>query len=263
MSRRGVVPLRIVRPSIISACRLHPFPGWIDSTSGFTGFVALYGRGFLRVLACEPSARADIIPCDEVVDRVLRSAFELDRTKPIEQAVAGLHRSSTVDEIVDGAERYFARHPAGGRARWRFVGAWGWRARVREWLHTTMPLFLARTYFAATGRSTHARGIRRVQSVLWYINRGFRPFTHATFDFRGADAESVPAFDPREYHAIICAGVRRHLLKHGADAMPFAGRRHTGPGSDLRWALRQARVSASLASADSCSARCGGDAPTS
>ena len=246
IARQGAVPVRIVRPSVISTCRLHPFPGWVDSTSGFTGFVTLYGRGFLRVLGCDAGARPDIVPCDEVADRVLRSAFEPDRTKPIEHAVAGLQRSSTIRDITDGAERYFARYPAGGRARWRFIGKWGWRAIVREFLHTTIPLFLARAYFSAIGRATDAQSIRRVQSVLWYMNRGFRSFTHTTFDFRVADAASMPGFDPREYHATICAGVRRHLLKHSVDEMPFAGRRHAGQGGDLRWALRQPRMSAAL-----------------
>jgi 1-acyl-sn-glycerol-3-phosphate acyltransferase len=240
-ANREDVPLRIVRPSVISACRVHPFPGWIDSTSGFTGLVVLFGHGLLRVLAAEPENRPDIVPCDEVVDRVLRSAFEPENTRPIEHAVAGQHRSLAIHDIIDGVEEFFSTYPTGARTGFHHVGPWGGAVVFREWLHTTLPHFVAHSYLSATRQAKKARRLRRVNSMLLYVNRGFRYFAQSHFDFSGAEPGTVPAFDPFDYHRIINSGVHRHLLKHGTTEIPVAGRRHTERGSDLRWAVGRPR----------------------
>jgi thioester reductase-like protein len=50
---KGRVPLRFVRPSIVSAAWRHPFPGWIDSHAAFAGFVALIGSGYMRAVIAQ------------------------------------------------------------------------------------------------------------------------------------------------------------------------------------------------------------------
>ena len=56
VEHRGDVPLTIIRPSIITASRQHPFPGWIDSTAGYAAFVLFVGTGHLRALVCRPAS---------------------------------------------------------------------------------------------------------------------------------------------------------------------------------------------------------------
>ena len=65
----------IVRPSIVSACRTHPVPGWIDSGAAFAAFVAMIGAGKLRVLNGDPDTRLDVVPCDAVSRRIVAAAF--------------------------------------------------------------------------------------------------------------------------------------------------------------------------------------------
>jgi hypothetical protein len=36
-TKRGSVPLAIVRPSIVTAAESEPFPGWVDNMNGATG----------------------------------------------------------------------------------------------------------------------------------------------------------------------------------------------------------------------------------
>ena len=69
------VPLTLVRPSIISASRRHPEPGWIDSSAALAAFVLMMGAGHLRVVACDLDSKLDVIPCDEVSHRVIDATF--------------------------------------------------------------------------------------------------------------------------------------------------------------------------------------------
>jgi fatty acyl-CoA reductase len=239
-AERGEVPLRIVRPSIIGACRVDPFPGWVDTTTGFGGFVALFASGRLPVLACDPDARIDVVPCDEVSDRIMRSAFDAD-AGVIEHAVAGLRRTLPIREIEQVMRQQFEKYAIGSRTGVRHIGPWGRWFALQEWVYLTLPLSIAHRFYSITRQSKKARRVRRADALMRYANRGFRYFTHATFDFQGADAGSVPEFDPREYHAIISDGVSRHLLKHGSAEAPLGGHRHAEGGSDIAWAATRRR----------------------
>ncbi len=240
-ANRDEVPLRIVRPSVISVCRAHPFPGWIDSTSGFTGLVALFGHGLLRVLAIDPNTHPDIVPCDDVVARVLHSTFEPQLAKPIEHAVAGQQRSLGTHDISSDVERFFAKYPTGASTGFRHFGPWGRTLAIREWIHMTVPHAMAHTYYTVSRQAKKARRVRRVNGMLRYVNRGFRYFGAVNFDFRAASADTSPTYEAREYHAIINAGVHRHVLKHGITEIPVAGRRHVERRNDALWALRRRR----------------------
>jgi hypothetical protein len=60
IERRGDAPPTILRPSIMTASREHPFPGWIDSTSGLGAFVISPGTATLRArLRSAREARSD------------------------------------------------------------------------------------------------------------------------------------------------------------------------------------------------------------
>ena len=90
VERRGEISLTIVRPSMISASWRHPFPGWIDSHSGFAGMVKLIGGGYLRTFVARASERSDVVPVDEVASRVVDSAFE-DNPSGTDQPYILLH----------------------------------------------------------------------------------------------------------------------------------------------------------------------------
>jgi len=60
--RRGNVPLTLLRPSVVSACRRRPFPGWIDSHAAYAAFISLLGAGHLKVARMNPNAVLDVVP---------------------------------------------------------------------------------------------------------------------------------------------------------------------------------------------------------
>ncbi|HEY9854193.1 MAG TPA: SDR family oxidoreductase [Stenomitos sp.] len=241
VARHGSVPLTIVRPSIISACRRFPFAGWIDSKAAFAGFVALYGMGYLRVLGVNPDVRLDIVPCDEVADRVITAAFRPGAASEvrIRYAVAGLKRTLTIREICDVNVPFFERYPAGRRAGFAYVGPMSPRLHVLEFLHHRLPLWLALAAATVTGRTKQTRAIRRLLRGLLYLNRGFRYFTHRTFDFVAAEPPHDPSFDATSYFETVARGIHQHLLHQGEHQVALAGKDFRDGRGDLAWALGQ------------------------
>ena len=47
---RGSLPIVIIRPSIIGAAALEPFPGWVDAVTSGTAIFLVGGLGLLREL---------------------------------------------------------------------------------------------------------------------------------------------------------------------------------------------------------------------
>jgi fatty acyl-CoA reductase len=120
--RRGSVPLTIVRPSIISASRHQPMPGWIDSNTGFGAFVTLIGLGHLRAVVGRPDAQLDLVPVDEVASCVLDAMIETAPGVTVRHSVAGVKRAPTVHECWDEIERHFQQNPVQRRPSRRYLG---------------------------------------------------------------------------------------------------------------------------------------------
>lgn len=236
LGRRGSVPLAIVRPSIISASRRHPEPGWIDSAAAFAGFVALVGTGHLRAVAADPDSRVDLVPVDEVAESILDVAFDArlprDAT-PIVHAVAGFERSPTIAQCRAWLTDFFRRHPVGRRPHVPYLGPPGAWLRLAHWRHHELPLALA-----ALVSKRARRGRRVLRSRIAALNRSFVYFTHHSFDFR-TSRPALADFEPRAYVETVCRGIHRHLLRCDAREVPVAGRRGPDLGGNLRFVWRQ------------------------
>ncbi|MEO8336091.1 MAG: SDR family oxidoreductase [bacterium] len=235
VEQRGDVPLTILRPSIITASRQYPFPGWIDSTAGYAAFVMLIGTGHLRALVCDANTRLDVIPVDEVTQRIVHASIHDTNQVVVRHAVAGIAKSPTMLEGWDIVQRYFRVHRVGRRPKGRYLGPRGIRFAIIDLLQHRLPIALEGRGSKAKKRQAQKRGER-----LAYLNEEFAYFTTRTFDFR----TSLPldaAFDGREFVTTINRGVFRHLLKGDDAEWVLAGREHAGHEGDLRWVLRQPR----------------------
>jgi thioester reductase-like protein len=209
----GELPITLVRPSIVSASRRLPTPGWIDSAAAFAAFVVLIATGRLRVVAADPEERLDIVPCDDVAARVVDAAFAPpdDGTPRIRHAVAGLAGSMTLRLCREGIERHFG---PSGRVRLAWMGRRGPRFQLEHALRHELPMNAAALWFGLRGDALRARGARRLLDAQRQLHRDFGYFTHATFDFESS-VPIVPPLDPRAYLETVCAGVERHLLRSG------------------------------------------------
>lgn len=234
LARRGDVPVTIIRPSIISASREHPFPGWIDSTAGFGAFVMLLGLGHLRAVIGDRDAQLDLIPVDDVASRIV-NACHATRAEPprIQHAVAGLERAPRVVDCWNAIAAFFRTHRVARRPALPYVGPAGPLFAVANFVHHRVPIAFA----GWSSPGTRPRG-KQLQARLAYLNRVFPYFTSRSFSFR----TSVPiegAFDLGAYLHTVCRGVYRHMLRRDDTQWTLAGRRHSGHGGDLRWVIGQ------------------------
>ena len=215
VERRGEVPLCLVRPSIISASWWRPAPGWIDSPAAFALVVMAIATGRMRAVVARPRSRLDVVPCDEVSERVVDAAFDPPRggEPRILHAVAGYENSILNKTSLDGIHEWFQRNPVTtsrqGPARVHYVGPGGFRYRYHHWRH-------------------HLRraDARLVAPRLEETNRRFAYFTSHTFRFQSSIPLKRPDFEPRRYLERLCRGVAVHLLDADLGRVSLAGRRH-------------------------------------
>jgi alcohol-forming fatty acyl-CoA reductase len=231
--RHGTVPLSIVRPSIISASWRHPFPGWIDSTAGFGGFVVLIGLGHLRAVVGRAGTRLDITPVDEVAARMLEECRTDRRASAltIRHAAAGFERSATVRQCCDRITEFYTVHSVDRMPTIRYLGPPGFRFVLADGLHHGSAIAAAQLRSPALRRSAE-----QLRERLTYMNRAFPYFTSNSFRFRSSHPLDAP-FDPDAYVRMVCRGVYRHILDRDERQWTLAGRKHRGHGGDLRWAM--------------------------
>jgi alcohol-forming fatty acyl-CoA reductase len=211
--RAGDLPVTIVRPSIVSACRTHPTPGWIDSAAAFAAFVSMIGAGKLRVLAGDPSTRLDVVPCDAVSQRIVTAAFApAPRGAPrIQHAVAGLASAIPISMCRERIVGWFREHSDGARPRVEYVGRRGPVLRAAQALRHELPERSAALWLDWNGRSQQARAVRKLAERRRILNDDFAYFTHATLDF-ASSTKNDPPIEPERYVDTVCAGVSRHLM---------------------------------------------------
>ncbi len=233
--RRGDTPLTLLRPSIVSACRRYPFPGWIDSRAAYAAFISLLGAGYLRVVRIDPRVAVDLVPCDDVAARIISCAFEPALQAPlvVRHAVAGLQNSGTLADLSGHHERYFQAHPHERPARWAYRGRSTALFRVNEWMHHHVPLRAARMAARMRRRRKEEVKIGKLSAALGSLDRVFHYFGHHTFDFRTA-FPPLEDFELSPYLDTISEGISHHLLKRDPRHAPL--RMH---GTDVAWALRQ------------------------
>jgi thioester reductase-like protein len=212
--RSGKLPITLLRPSIVSASRQFPMPGWIDSPAAFAAFVTLLGTGRLRVVAGDPEVLLDIVPCDEVAQRAVFAAFAPPSpgTPGILHAVSGLQGASPLQLCREQIVAHFEAQPDDGRPRVAWVGRRGPRFRLEHGLRHEIPLRAAAAWSMLALRSDRARMALRLLERQRALHREFAYFTHATFDFRSS-MPLDPPLEPAAYLRTVCAGVQRHLLR--------------------------------------------------
>ena len=240
VERGGELPLAIIRPSIISAAWRYPFPGWIDSTSGFASFVVLIGMGHLRAVAGLPRTRLDLVPVDEVAARVLEEcatspggAGGREAQPVIRHAVAGLGRTIRLSEVGERITKFFTVHQVERRPVVKYLGRRGAAFRLAESLHHRMAIAAAELRSPSLRRATG-----QLKARLAYLNRVFPYFTCNCFAFTSSGPFDS-GFDAGSYVTLVCKGAYRHILHRDDTQWTMAGRKHPGHGGDLRWVLKQ------------------------
>ncbi|XP_065220998.1 fatty acyl-CoA reductase wat-like isoform X2 [Planococcus citri] len=69
------IPITVFRPAIVISTAEEPIPGWINNTYGPTGIVAAAGIGLLRTLNADKNCKANVVPCDYVINAMIAAAW--------------------------------------------------------------------------------------------------------------------------------------------------------------------------------------------
>ncbi|XP_077560489.1 putative fatty acyl-CoA reductase CG5065 [Haemaphysalis longicornis] len=81
LEAHGMLPVAIVRPSIVTASWKEPFPGWVDNYNGLTGVIVSCGLGLQKSFIGEKGCIADIIPVDMVANTIISVAWHIATTR--------------------------------------------------------------------------------------------------------------------------------------------------------------------------------------
>ncbi|GBP82281.1 Fatty acyl-CoA reductase wat [Eumeta japonica] len=74
-----ILPVAVVRPSMVISTASEPVAGWIDNVYGPTGVTVGAGLGLLHSLHCDPNKKADLVPGDYVVNAIIAAAWRTAR----------------------------------------------------------------------------------------------------------------------------------------------------------------------------------------
>lgn len=214
MNQQEDIPVTIVRPSIISASRCFPFPGWIDSHAALAAFIAAYGAGVLRVVDGNPQVLLDVVPVDDVAEVLIDEALlssQGSHNSRIVYAVATLDHGAQIGAVSSTIQAYFQQRPACRGNKVYYLGPRNLVFHLRDYIHHKIPLWLAMIFYTLRRDVKMLKQTQRTASIIDSINRVFPTFTHHTYDFR----PSVPLlrnFEIGEYLHLVCQGIEINLL---------------------------------------------------
>jgi HAD superfamily phosphoserine phosphatase-like hydrolase len=108
-----VVPMTIVRPSIIESSLAEPRPGWIRGFRMAEPIIVSYARGLLREFPGVPEGVIDVIPVDMVVAAIVAvAAAGPDPDGPtVYQVASGVRNPLRYGRLVELATAWFREHP--------------------------------------------------------------------------------------------------------------------------------------------------------
>jgi HAD superfamily hydrolase (TIGR01490 family) len=109
---KGIVPVSIVRPSIIESALAEPRPGWIRGFRMAEPVIISYARGLLKEFPGVPEGTVDVIPVDLVVGAVLCvAALGPDDAPFITQVASGSCNPLKYRLLVDTVHDWFTANP--------------------------------------------------------------------------------------------------------------------------------------------------------
>ena len=166
------------------------------------------------MVAGDPDARLDVVPCDAVAERIVAAAFAPPARGElrIQHAVAGLASALPIHLCRERIVDYFTRNPVGGRARVDYVGRRGPVFQLAHALRHELPAKAASLWLALRREPRRIRAVQKLLARQRAIQSDFAYFTHATFDFESA-VPAAPGLEPAAYLELVCEGVDRHLLQ--------------------------------------------------
>lgn len=238
--QKGRVPLRIVRPSVVSACLNFPFPGWIDSRAAFARFVEMCASGAIKIIDGVPDSRLDIVPCDYVAQEIISAMCDnTDTPLVIRHAVRGQAKSLPIREVVDICVDFFREQPLAKDPAIHYLGP---RSPINggyRFFYLELPVIKAKLSEKYSGSTRLKNRALFNHTVHEQFNTAFTYFMSNTFDFQRAAPASFPEYCSIEFIHTVCRGVSSSLMRRNTAEVDVAGRDMPKIVSDFLWAQRK------------------------
>jgi fatty acyl-CoA reductase len=113
-----LLPITIIRPSIIESALAEPRPGWIRGFRMAEPIIVSYARGLLREFPGVPEGITDVIPVDLVVAAIIAVAGEALLQTPDEyqgpsvyHVASGVRNPFRYGRLVELVQAWFTEHP--------------------------------------------------------------------------------------------------------------------------------------------------------
>ena len=208
-----LVPMTIIRPSIIESALAEPRPGWIRGFRMAEPIIVSYARGLLREFPGVPEGVTDVIPVDLVVAAILVVAGET-LVAPAEE-----YQGPSVYHVASGVRNPFRYGRLVELVQGWFTRAPPLRLRRTADRGTGMVVSRTRTGAAPTVPGQQGDGVGRKGG-------GLPPHPRTPGRLDGRSRGTTPAGRP-------CARLRRALRRVHRDRGPLPGRSaHGAVGSD-------------------------------
>ena len=241
MEECGSLPVAIVRPSIVTASRREPYPGWVDNIHNVTGIFLASSKGVLRSLYLNSSAVLDIIPVDIVINLMITVAWNT-ATKPqnsilIYNCSSGMLNPITIGDIEKYTFPLAIKYPCSEHFRYP-----GLTIRSNRFLHNVfvlldhyMPAYIFDTISALTGGN---RMMVRIYEKLHKATEQLVFFATRQWQFKSTNIRDLQeqlsevdqktfCFDAKQIHwpqylEDYYLGIRRYILKEENSTIPAA-----------------------------------------
>ncbi|NXO00099.1 FACR1 reductase, partial [Rhinopomastus cyanomelas] len=247
----------IIRPSIVGASWKEPFPGWIDSFNGPSGFFIAAGKGILRTMRASNGAVADLVPVDVVVNATLAAAWYSGINRPknvmVYNCTTGDINPFRWSEVEYHVISTFKRNPLEQAFRRPNVNLTSNHLLYHYWIAVShkAPAFLYDLYLRITGRSPRMmKTITRLHKAMmlleyftsnsWTWNT--ENITMLMNQMKPEDKKAsscVFNFDVRqlhwaEYMENYCMGMKKYVLNEEMSGIP-AARKHLNKLRNIRY----------------------------
>ena len=232
-SRRGRVPLCIVRPSIVGCAAKRPHAGWHESKAGLAAFAYLVRLGALHTITGLAASPLDVVPVDLVAAKLVdagvgvwpgghSASVDLDvhgLARPpgltVLHAVAGPERSVTINQVVFFMCAAFTptvRGPFGApfvrvtAPRGSMAQAWSVRCDL-------LAMDVRRLLATLAGKPKLAEQIGTLRQRMLKLHAAFGHFTHHSYAFEARRAASDETFDQTGLLALLAASVDEQVVR--------------------------------------------------
>ncbi|GLG98159.1 Putative fatty acyl-CoA reductase CG5065 [Gryllus bimaculatus] len=228
------LPVGIVRPSVVVATALDPFPGWIDNFNGPMGLMVGAGKGVVHTGYSDPDGYIDYIPCDVVVKGIVMVGPPL-----VYNAAQSEMQRITQGRVLDiayeaDAELPFSDtlyHPCGGVTSNRLLFL------VQFFFFHLVPAVIGDALRSGYGPQKPIELIRlqrRIYSanmaLSWFLLQNWNflnnRFLNLENNLRPEDREGfsyqVESIEPETFFRDALHGTRRYLMKEPDSNIPQA-----------------------------------------